>query len=56
MPLKVTNVNETVRTYDNAVRFEVDGHGDYIFFDENNNMVATRKRSTVHEIEVIYNG
>ena len=52
MSIKVTRPDGSTRVYNAAHRFEQDGYGDYILFDHENNMVATRKRASVEEIEV----
>lgn len=50
----VTRPDNTARTYTAGRSIETDGYGDYVIRDEAGGIIATRKRATVEEIELIY--
>lgn len=53
MPVRVTTPEGDEKTYDKATTVENDGYGDWLLKDSAGKVVATRKRSTVEEIEVL---
>lgn len=50
----VTLVTGTVRHYVMGRSFQFDGFGDLQILDDYGNIIATRRRTTFDEVEVIY--